>query len=30
QLLTEPTAVAQLTLLRRSLGSDVAVLNRLS
>ncbi|NWK96727.1 AraC family transcriptional regulator [Sphingobium lactosutens] len=30
QLQTEPTAVAQLTLLRRSLGSDVAVLNRLS
>ena len=30
QLLNEPTAVAQLTLLRRSLGSDVALLNRLS
>ncbi|MET0371647.1 MAG: AraC family transcriptional regulator [Sphingobium sp.] len=30
QLMTEPSAVAQLTLLRRSLGSDVAVLNRLS
>ncbi len=30
QLQTEPTAVAQLTLMRRSLGSDVAVLNRLS
>lgn len=30
QLQTEPTAVAQLTLLRRSLGGDVAVLNRLS
>jgi AraC-like DNA-binding protein len=30
QLQTEPSAVAQLTLLRRSLGSDVAVLNRLS
>ncbi len=30
QLLTEPSAVAQLTLLRRSLGGDVAVLNRLS
>lgn len=30
QLLTEPSAVAQLTLLRRSLGSDVAVLNRFS
>lgn len=30
QLQTEPTAVAQLTLLRRSLGADVAVLNRLS
>ena len=30
QLQNEPSAVAQLTLLRRSLGSDVAVLNRLS
>ncbi|MGE4322309.1 MAG: helix-turn-helix domain-containing protein [Sphingobium sp.] len=30
QLLHEPSAVAQLTLLRRSLGADVAVLNRLS
>lgn len=30
QLQTEPTAVAQLTLLRRSLGGDVAVLNRFS
>lgn len=30
QLLTEPSAVAQLTLLRRSLGGDVAVINRLS
>jgi AraC-like DNA-binding protein len=30
QLMTEPTAVAQLTLLRRSLGGDVATLNRLS
>lgn len=30
QLLTEPSAVAQLTLLRRMLGTDVAVLNRLS
>ncbi|ETI65357.1 AraC family transcriptional regulator [Sphingobium sp. C100] len=30
QLQTEPSAVAQLTLLRRSLGTDVAVLNRLS
>ncbi|HEX7876380.1 MAG TPA: helix-turn-helix domain-containing protein [Sphingobium sp.] len=30
QLLTEPSAVAQLTLLRRSLGADVAVLNRFS
>ena len=30
QLQTEPTAVAQLTLLRRSLGGDVATLNRLS
>ena len=30
QLLTEPSAVAQLTLLRRTLGADVAVLNRLS
>ena len=30
QLQTEPSAVAQLTLLRRSLGSDVAILNRLS
>lgn len=30
QLQTEPSAVAQLTLLRRSLGGDVAVLNRLS
>jgi AraC-like DNA-binding protein len=30
QLLTEPSAVAQLTLLRRTLGTDVAVLNRLS
>jgi AraC-like DNA-binding protein len=30
QLLTEPSAVAQLTLLRRTLGGDVAVLNRLS
>ena len=30
QLQTEPTAVAQLTLLRRSLGADVAVINRLS
>ncbi|MDI1297379.1 MAG: AraC family transcriptional regulator [bacterium] len=30
QLMTEPSAVAQLTLLRRSLGGDVAVLNRLS
>lgn len=30
QLQTEPTAIAQLTLLRRSLGSDLAMLNRLS
>lgn len=30
QLQTEPSAVAQLTLLRRSLGADVAVLNRFS
>lgn len=30
QLQTEPSTVAHLTLLRRSLGSDVAVLNRLS
>ncbi|MEC3912510.1 helix-turn-helix transcriptional regulator [Sphingobium sp. CR2-8] len=30
QLQTEPTAVAQLTLLRRSLGGDLAVLNRVS
>lgn len=30
QLLTEPSAVAQLTLLRRTLGTDVAVLHRLS
>ena len=30
QLQAEPSAVAQLTLLRRSLGGDVAVLNRLS
>ena len=30
QLQTEPTAVAQLTLLRRSLGGDVALLNRFS
>lgn len=30
QLQSEPTAVAQLTLLRRSLGGDVAVLNRFS
>lgn len=30
QLQNEPSAVAQLTLLRRSLGGDVAVLNRLS
>jgi len=30
QLQTEPSAVAQLTLLRRSLGGDVAVLNRYS
>lgn len=30
QLQTEPSAVAQLTLLRRALGSDVAVLNRFS
>lgn len=30
QLMTEPTAVAQLTLLRRELGGDVATLNRLS
>ncbi|EXS71649.1 helix-turn-helix domain-containing protein [Sphingobium sp. Ant17] len=30
QLQNEPSAVAQLTLLRRSLGSDVAMLNRLS
>lgn len=30
QLQTEPSAVAQLTLLRRTLGGDVAVLNRLS
>jgi AraC-like DNA-binding protein len=30
QLQTEPSAVAQLTLLRRSLGSDIAILNRLS
>jgi AraC-like DNA-binding protein len=30
QLQTEPSAVAQLTLLRRSLGADVATLNRLS
>lgn len=30
QLQMEPTAVAQLTLLRRSLGADVAVLNRFS
>ena len=30
QLQTEPTAVAQLTLLRRALGGDVAVLNRFS
>ncbi len=30
QLQTEPSAVAQLTLLRRSLGGDVAVLNRFS
>lgn len=30
QLQTEPSAVAQLTLLRRSLGGDVATLNRLS
>lgn len=30
QLLNEPSAVAQLTLLRRSLGGDVVVLNRVS
>lgn len=30
QLQTEPSAVAQLTLLRRSLGADVAVINRFS
>ncbi len=30
QLQTEPTAVAQLTLLRRSIGTDIAMLNRLS
>ncbi|MEJ7925849.1 helix-turn-helix domain-containing protein [Sphingobium sp. AN641] len=30
QLLTEPSAVAQLTMLRRSLGGDVAALNRMS
>jgi len=30
QLQTEPTAVAQLTLLRRSLGGDAAILNRFS
>lgn len=30
QLQNEPTAVAQLTLLRRSLGGDVAMLNRFS
>ncbi|MDX3901789.1 MAG: AraC family transcriptional regulator [Sphingobium sp.] len=30
QLLTEPSAVAQLTLLRRSLGGDVVALNRVS
>lgn len=30
QLQTEPSAVAQLTLMRRSLGGDMAVLNRLS
>ncbi|PZU15206.1 MAG: AraC family transcriptional regulator [Sphingobium sp.] len=30
QLQTEPTAVAQLTLLRRLLGADIAVINRLS
>ena len=30
QLQTEPTAIAQLTLLRRSLSCDVAVLNRFS
>lgn len=30
QLQTEPTAVAQLTLLRRSIGADIATLNRLS
>lgn len=30
QLQAEPTAVVQLTLLRRTLGGDVAVLNRLS
>ncbi len=30
QLQNEPSAVAQLTLLRRSLGGDVAVINRLS
>ncbi|WP_037448660.1 helix-turn-helix domain-containing protein [Sphingobium chlorophenolicum] len=30
QLQTEPSAVAQLTLLRRSLGGDVAVINRFS
>lgn len=30
QLQNEPSAVAQLTLLRRSLGGDVAVLNRMS
>jgi len=29
-LQTEPSAVAQLTLMRRSLGSDVAVINRMS
>ncbi|WP_373886136.1 helix-turn-helix domain-containing protein [Sphingobium sp. CFD-1] len=30
QLQNDPTAVAQLTLLRRSLGGDVAVINRMS
>ncbi|MBB3981945.1 AraC-like DNA-binding protein [Sphingobium fontiphilum] len=30
QLMTEPSAVAALTMLRRSLGGDVAALNRLS
>ncbi len=30
QLQTEPTAVAQLTLLRRSIGADIATLNRVS